>query len=169
MVAECSHDQVVRLANLFGLLAATGKATCAGALPPEPVDTWHREIRALWNATALWDAIAGNDEAELRLALPQHQAAKGKELFRRAREHLGRRVTEKIAGQFELIAPPDEGPSQFVIRYRPLRLINAIWQRFAEETADVIVCVRCPAPKCGRWFPRNTGRSDRDYCCDACG
>jgi hypothetical protein len=49
-------------------------------------------------------------------------------------EHLARRATENGAGDpFELIAPPDEGPSQFVVRHRPLRLIEAIWQRFAEE------------------------------------
>jgi hypothetical protein len=67
----------------------------------------------LRNATGLWDAIAGKDDAALRRALPQHQAAKGKELFRLAREHQARRVTEKlVGGRLELIAPPDEGPSQ---------------------------------------------------------
>ena len=121
------------------------------------------------NATALWDAIVGRDEPALRRALPQHQAAKGKELFRLAREHLARRVTEKMAGgRFELFAPEGDGPSQFVIRHGPLRLIDAIWQRFAEEAAGIIACAKCPAPKCGRWFLRNTGRSDRGYCCSAC-
>jgi hypothetical protein len=155
---------VVKLASLYGLLTATGKI-----LPPEPVETWHREIRALRNATGLWDAIAGKDDAALRRALPQHQAAKGKELFPLAREHLARRVTEKLAGgRLELIAPPDEGPSQFSILHRPPRLIDAIWQRFAEEIAGLIVCARCPAPDCGRWFPRNGGRSDRHFCSHAC-
>ena len=130
ILADCRHNQVLRLAGWYGLLTATGKAARADALPPEPVDIWHREIRALRNATALWDAIAAEHVAELRRLLPQHQAAKGKELFRLAREHLARRVTEKMAGgRFELIAPPDKGPSQFVIRYRPVKLIDAIWQQ----------------------------------------
>jgi hypothetical protein len=121
------------------------------------------------NATALWDAIAAEDAAALRRLLPQHQAAKGKELFRLAREHLARRVTEKLAGgRFELIAPPDEWPSQFTLCHRPVRLIDAIWQRFAEEIAGMIACARCPAPKCGRWFLRSAGRSDRQYCSHAC-
>ncbi len=141
------------------MLTATGKN-----LPPEPVDIWHREIRALRNATALWDAIAVEDAAALRRMLPQHQAAKGKELFRLVREHLARRVTEKMAGgRFELVAEPD-----FALRYHPSRLINAIWQRFAEEIAGMIACAKCPAPKCGRWFPRSAGRSDRKYCSHPC-
>jgi hypothetical protein len=45
----------------------------ADALPPEPVDIWHREIRALRNATALWDAIA----AEVGCAAPDIAAAPG--------------------------------------------------------------------------------------------
>jgi hypothetical protein len=122
----------------------------------------------LRNATTLWDTIASEDAAGLRRLLPQHQAAKGKELFGLAREHLARRVTEKMAGgRFELIAPEGDGP-QFAIRYRPVRLIDAIWQRFAEEIAGIITCAKCPAPNCGRWFPRSTGRSDRQYCCHAC-
>ena len=124
---------------------------------------------ALRNATALWDAIPAEDAAALRRLPPQHQAAKGKELFRLAREHLARRVTEKMAGgRFELTAPPDEGLSQFTIRYRPAMLIDATWQRFAEEIAGMIACARCPAPKCGRWFLRSAGRSDRQYCSHAC-
>ncbi|MBZ5579772.1 MAG: hypothetical protein LAP40_24715 [Acidobacteriia bacterium] len=92
-----------------------------------------------------------------------------RELFRLAREHLARRVTEKMAGgRFELIAPPGEGLSQFTLCHRPVRLIDAIWQRFAEEIAGMIACAKCPAPKCGRWFPRSDGRSDRQYCCHAC-
>lgn len=105
----------------------------------------------------------------LRRILPQHQAAKGKELFRLAREHLARRVTEKLAGgRFELITPADEGPSQFTIRHRPVRLIDAIWQQFAEEIAGIIPCARCPAPGCGRWFLRSAGRGDRQFCSHAC-
>jgi len=159
VLADCRHDRVVHFAGLYGLLTATGKN-----LQPEPVETWHREIRALRNATALWDAIAAEDAAELRRILPQHQAAKGKELFRLAREHLARRVTEKlVGGRFELIAEPD-----FALRDQPSRLIDAIWQSFAEEITGLIACAKCPAPKCGRWFPRSAGRGDRQYCCHAC-
>jgi hypothetical protein len=47
-------------------------------------------------------------------------------LFRLAREHLLRKLTEKKAGaRFELVAPPDGGLSQLVIRYRPIRLTDA--------------------------------------------
>ena len=146
------------------LLTASGKV-----LPPESVEIWHREIRALRISTALWDALAVEDGAALCRALPQHQAAKGKELFGLAREHLARRVTEKlVGGRLELIAPPDGEPPQFTIRHRPVRLIDAIWQQFAGEIAGLIVCVKCPAPKCGRWFPRSTVRSDREYCSHAC-
>jgi hypothetical protein len=49
-----------------------------------------------------------------------------------------------------------------------MRLIDAIWQRFTEEIAGMIACARCPAPKCGRWFPRSDGRGDRQFCCHAC-
>jgi hypothetical protein len=86
-----------------------------------------------------------------------------------AREHLARRVTEKLAGgRFELIAPPDEGLSQFTIRRRPARLTDAIRQRFAEEIAGLIGVARCPAPKCDRWFPTSTRRSDHKFCSHAC-
>jgi hypothetical protein len=164
VLAGCSHHQVVPFANAYGLLTATSKA-----LQAERVDTWHREIRGLRNATALWDAIAANDGAALRRMLPQQQAAKGKILLGLAREQLARTVTQKVAGgRLELVAPPDEEPLQFTIRYRPAKLIDAIWQRFAEEIAGVITCARCPAPDCGRWFPRSNGRSDRRFCSHAC-
>lgn len=163
LLAECPRDQVVKLAGLYGLLTASGKT-----LPPEPVETWHREIRALRISTTLWDAVAVEDGAALHRALPQHPAAKGKDLLGLAREHLARRVTEKMAGgRLELIAPNGDA-SQFSIRHRPVRLIDAIWQRFAEEIAGLITCAKCPAPKCGRWFPRSTVRSDREYCSHAC-
>jgi hypothetical protein len=165
VLAGCLHDQVLKLAGLYGLLTAAGKFTCADELPPEPVDTWHREIRALRNATALWDSIAAEDAASLRRLLPQHQAAKGKELVGLAREHLARRVTEKLAGgRLELIAEPD----QFSLCYRPLRLIDAVWQRLAEEIAGMITCSKCPAPQCGRWFLRSAGRGDRQFCSHPC-
>lgn len=103
----------------------------------------------------------------MRRVLPQHQAAKGKELFGPAREHLARRLTEKLAGgRLELIAP--DGDGLFTIRHRPMRLIDALWQRFAEETAGTITCARCTAPGCGRWFPLNGVRNDRRFCSHAC-
>lgn len=99
------------------------------------MDPWRREIRELRTSTALWDALAGADAAALRRLFPHHQAAKGKDLVRLARERLAHQLTEKIAGgHIELIAPEDGGPS--TIHHRPARLIDAIWQRFAEEIAD---------------------------------
>jgi predicted RNA-binding Zn ribbon-like protein len=162
VLADCPHDQVVMLAGLYGLLTATGKTP-----PPEPVEIWRREIRELRTSTALWDALAGADATALRRLLPHHQAAKGKELVRLARERLARQVTEKISGgRIELSAPESDRP--FTICHRPARLVDAIWQRFAEEIAGMITCARCPAPGCGRWFPRSVGRSDRQFCSHAC-
>jgi hypothetical protein len=113
----------------------------------------------------VWDAITGNDHAELRRLL-QHPKT---DVLRQGRDLLGRTIAEKMAGaRFELVIAPDGEQDQFVMRYRPLRLINAIWQRFAEEISGAITCARCPAPKCGRWFPRSAGRSDRRFCCHAC-
>lgn len=79
---------MVHLAGLYGLLTATGKVTRAGDLPPEPVETWHREIRALRSLAALWDGVAVGDEDSVRRVRPQHQAAKRKDLLHLAREHL---------------------------------------------------------------------------------
>lgn len=49
VLADCRHDQIVRLAGLYGLLTVTvprnpepGKAVHASMLPPEPVEIWHR-------------------------------------------------------------------------------------------------------------------------------
>jgi hypothetical protein len=128
---------------------------------------WRREIRELRTSAALWDALAGRDAATLHHLLPHHQAAKGKELLRLARERLARQVTEKMVGRRPgLIAPDDD--ERFSLHHRPARLIDAIWQRFAEEIAGLITCARCPAPRCGRWFPRSVGRSDCQFCSHAC-
>jgi hypothetical protein len=157
VLAACRYDRIVHLAGLYGLLTATGKH-----LPPEPIDIWHREIRAMRNAIALWDASATGDAAALRRILPQHQAAKEKDLFRLTREHLAKRVTEKMAGaRFELIAEPD-----FALRCRPARLIDALWQRVAEEISGLITCAKCPG--CGNWFLHSAGRSDRRFCSHPC-
>ncbi len=45
VLADCRHDQVLRLADWFGLLTAAGKPTRADALPPESVDIWRRGNR----------------------------------------------------------------------------------------------------------------------------
>src|SRR5947207_6188385 len=50
--------------------------------------------------------LSHSDEAALRRPLPQHQAAKGKELLGLAREYLAGRVTVKIARR---PAPPRTG------------------------------------------------------------
>ena len=71
-------------------------------------------------------------------------------------------------GRFELIDLDGDGTSQFTLRNRPLKLIDAIWQRSAEEIAGIIACGKYPAPRCGRWFRRSTGRRDHRYCCHAC-
>jgi len=119
----------------------------ADVLPPAPLDIWRREIRALRACTDLWDALAGGN--------------------RQASDALNRKLAEKLARiRFQLTAWP-EG-DRFRLGYRPARLIDAIWQRFAEEIAGIIQCARCPAPTCGRWFLRSAARSDRLYCSQAC-
>jgi hypothetical protein len=68
-----------------------------------------------------------------------------------------------VGGRFELIADPD-----FALRYRPARPHRRRLAEIREEIAGLITCAKCPAPKCGRWFPRSDGREDREYCCHAC-
>lgn len=132
VLADCPHDRIEHLAGLYGLLTATGKN-----LPPEPVDTWHREIRTLRNARALWDA-----------------------------NRLGRKLAEHLARVPFHLRPSEENPLAF--RYCPLTLSAALWQRFAAEVAGLLPPARCPAPKCGRWFLPENGRSDRRFCSNAC-
>ncbi len=77
-------------------------------------------------------------------------------------------MTERLARtQLQLTARPDGG-GKIVLRYRPVLLIDAIWQQFAREVAGIIQCATCPAPGCGRWFLLSAGRSDRQYCSPAC-
>lgn len=150
VLATCRHDQIVAMANNYGLLTVTvarkpepGKPVHADVLPPEPVEVWQREIRALRAITDLWDS--GKD-----------------------RELVARRITERMARTpFHLTARPDGG-GKIVLRYRPMLLIDAIWQQFAREVADIIHCAKCPAPNCGRWFLRSAGRADRQYCSSTC-
>jgi len=64
-------------------------------------------------------------------------------------ERLARQVTEKMAGgRFELVALPDEGPSQFAIRHRPRRLIDAIWQPSPKRSRPDHLL---PLPSSGLW------------------
>jgi hypothetical protein len=147
VLATCHHDQIVRLADLYGLLTVTvprkpepGKTVHADMLPPEPLDVWHREVCALMD---LWDS--GKD-----------------------RELVAQRITERLARTpFHLTARPDSG-GKIVLRYRPVLLIEATWQQFAREVAGIIHCAKCPGPGCGRWFPRSVGRRDRQFCSHAC-
>ena len=90
-------------------------------------------------------------------------------MIRLGRQRLGRELTAKLAGvRFDLTASAEGENDRFVIRCQPARLIDALWQRFAEEIAGLIACAKCPAPGCGRWFLRSTGRSDKAYCSGRC-
>jgi hypothetical protein len=149
VLADCRHDQIAAMANDYGLLTVTtvrkpepGKTVHADMLAPEPVETWHREIRALCTATNLWDS--GRD-----------------------RKLVARRITERLARTaFHLI--DSSNSAGIVIAYRPTLLIDAIWQQFAHEAAGIIHCAKCPASNCGRWFLRSQTRSDRKYCSSTC-
>lgn len=150
ILADCRYDQIVRVAGIYGLLTVTiprkpepGKPVHADLLPPEPVEIWHREIRALRAATEMLDA--GNNH-----------------------EPVARRITERLArAPFHLIASSDGGAG-IAIAYRPMLLIDAIWQQFAREATGIIHCAKCPPPACGRWFLRSQTRSDRQYCSATC-
>ena len=175
---------VLSFADNYGLLAFSvprhlaGKKVHAGdVLQPEPLTFWQEEIGLLRRLTGLWDSILANerkartkmDEAELRRRLRQPDDAKRADLIRLGRQRLGRELTAKLAGvKFDLTASPEGENDHFVIRYRPSRLTDALWQRFAEEIAGLTACAKCPAPGCGRWFLRSAGRSDKAYCCHAC-
>lgn len=144
--ATCRLDQIVAMANNYGLLTVNvarkpepGKPARADLPPPEPVEIWHKEIRVLRAATDLWDT--GKD-----------------------RELAAHRITERLARTaFHLTARPDGG-GKIVLRYRPVLLIDAIWQQFAREAAGIIQCTKYPAPNCRHWFLRSQARSDRQYC-----
>ena len=100
-----------------------------------------------------------------RSAPPQDHEGSG---FRRGRRS-GRPPHHRAPGPrpFHLTAKPD-GNGKIVLHYRPVLLIDAIWQQFACELAGIIHCVRCPAPTCARWFLRSVSRSDRQYCSPTC-
>jgi hypothetical protein len=68
---------------------------------------------------------------------------------------------------FHLTALRENG-SGFRMRYQPATLRAALWQRLAGEVAGLLRCVRCPAPRCGRWFLKDDSRSDRQFCSKTC-
>ena len=137
------------------------KFHAAEIFPPEAVALWHEQIRLFRSAADLWDAIAAQDAAVLRRLLRQPEHAKRADPLQHGRDLLARKIADRMAGvRFDLIASPD-GDHQFAIGYRPLRLIDSLWQRLAEEIAGKITCAKCPAPNCGRWFLRSAGRGDR--------
>ena len=77
------------------------------------------------------------------------------------------KLAEKLsAARFRLV--PVEENGGVVLRYHATRLIDAIYQRFAEEFAGLIQCARCPAPNCGRWFLKSACRGDRRFCSHPC-
>ena len=151
--AECppSPERIAFLASRYGLLIvsiprtpAPGQVLKADALPPEPVEIWRKEIQALRACTELWDAITSGQESETTRERLIHQIA----------EHLARFPFHlKISGQS--------------LRYCPVTLSAALWQRFAAEVAGLIHPARCAAPNCGRWFLSDAARSDKRFCSNA--
>lgn len=97
----------------------------------------------------LWDRISGGD--------------------RRGEELLERKLAAGLArAPFHLTALRENG-SGFRIRYQPATLRTALWQRMAGEVAGLLQCVRCPAPRCARWFLKGeASRNDRQFCSDTC-
>jgi hypothetical protein len=145
VLAGCPPDPaaILRLANLYGLLFASGKSLNGG----EPLDLWRREIWALVRFSELLDK--GKD---------------GGKDGGKASDQLSRKLAEKLATVRFQLAVPDGG--RFLLRYRAARLIDAVWQRFAEELAGLIACARCP--ECQRWFLKSAGRGDRRFCSHSC-
>jgi hypothetical protein len=109
---------------------------------------WRREIRELKAVGDLWDRIAAGD--------------------RRGEEMLERKLAAGLTrAPFHLTALRENG-SGFRMRYQPATLRAALWQRLAGEVAGLLRCVRCPAPRCGRWFLKDDSRSDRQFCSKTC-
>lgn len=155
ILADCPPDteRILTLAGRYGLLTvsiprapAPGQVVKANVLPPEPVEIWRKEIRALRACLELWDAVpAGKEIAAVR-------------------ESLGRKIAEHLARVPFHLRASEQG-----LQYCPVTLSAALRQRFAAEVAGLLHPVRCPAPNCGRWFLRgNITRSDKRFCSDAC-
>jgi hypothetical protein len=165
VLADCHGPEgILWFANLYGLLTVAASPAQAD-LPAEPLDACHKEIRALRTCTAVWGAIAGKDETELRRLL-QHPK---KDVLHQRREFLTRKLAEKMAApDSNWWSRPTATRISSSSGNRPMRLIDAAWQRFAQEISGAITYTKCPAPKCGRWFPKSAGRSDRKFCSHAC-
>jgi len=115
-------------------------------------------IRALANKWGLLTAAASKSAEPLDL---------WRETIRTLRHPTVPKLAEKLqSARFQLIASPENGA--VVVRYRAIRFLDAIYQRFAEEQAGLIHCARCPAPGCGRWFLKSAGREDRKFCSHPC-
>jgi hypothetical protein len=158
IVADCSPEKaaILALAGLYGLLTVSitqtpvpGKPVPSSALPPEPLDIWHREIRDLRTVGDLWDRIKAGD--------------------RRGEEMLERKLAAGLASAPFHLAAERENGAGFRMRYRPATLRAALWQRLAGEVSGLLCCARCPAPSCGRWFLKGkASRSDRLFCSKTC-
>ncbi len=149
IVADClpEPEAILNLASRYGLLTVSiprppvpGQVVRAGALPPEPIEIWKREIQALRACAVLWDAGV--------------------------HEGVARKLSEHLACVPFHLRASEKNPLAF--RYCPVTLSAALWQRFAAEVAGLLDPARCPAPKCGRWFLQENGRSDRRFCSHAC-
>lgn len=157
IVAECplEPEAILAVAARYGLLTFSiprapepGQIVRAALLPPEPVEIWRKEIGELRTCVDLWDAILAGNEG--------------------LRQQLARKVSEHLARvPFHLSASVAD--AQFKLRYRPLTLQSALWQRLVGEVAGLIHPARCPAPNCARWFLRGSAaRSDKRFCSNAC-
>ena len=164
--AESASDPraFVNLANVYGLLATPisrqplpGEALSASVLAPEPIDFWDALVRELRTCTELWET-ARIGHGSLNAA-----ADNGARLSAKLGENLAR-LSFSMSAKYV-----DNGVAHFQLRYDSTTLAGALWQRLAEEVSGVICCVRCPAPRCGRWFPiDDTTRNDKRYCSGAC-
>ena len=157
IVADCEPERrsILDLAGRYGLLTVRparspdpGRPLPSRLLAPEPLDVWKREIRELRAVEELYDRAA---EGDLR-----------------GRAMLTRRINANLAGEGFHLASGHGDTDTFRLCYRPINLRAALWQRFAEEVAGLIACIRCAAPGCSRWFPGNTVRRDKRFCSAAC-
>jgi hypothetical protein len=108
VVADCPPETaaILQLAGSYGLLTASiairpepGKPVPAGALAPEPLDLWRREIRELKAVGDLWDRIAGGDRRGEEML--ERKLAAG---LARAPFHFDRSPRERIGFPYALPA-----------------------------------------------------------------
>jgi hypothetical protein len=164
--ADCEPDArgFVSLANRYGLLTTSimrqpsaGEIIPANVLPAEPIDVWCALVRELHTCADLWETIrVGHGSLSVMAAHGARLSAKLGENLARLRFSIGVKYVDNGVGHFQL-------------RYRSSTLAGALWQRMAEEVSGVISCMRCPAPRCGRWFLIDEEtRNDKRYCSGAC-